>query len=54
MIIVAAGIFVGIYAIQDNENLDDTSDKSLSNTSSDNGKQFNIQLQDGITTESQP
>lgn len=54
MIIVIAGIFVGIYAIQESENLDDTLDESLSSVSSDDGKQFTIQLQDGITTESQP
>lgn len=54
VIIVIAGIFVGISAIQENETLDNPDESLSTDTLPDEGKQFTIQLQDGITTESQP
>ncbi|MCV0399293.1 MAG: hypothetical protein K5785_04765 [Nitrosarchaeum sp.] len=53
-IIIIAGISIGIYTLGGNDTLVN-SDESLSTDAlPDEGKQFTIKLQDGITTESQP
>jgi len=53
-IIVIAGISIGMYALEENETLVNPDESLSTDALPDEGKQFTIQLQDGITTESQP